>query len=159
VLTAYNLGAPRQTSEEVGARWAGECASRLPAGADCRIVRSVGVHDTTEEDGHPRVPLEGSRRALAALLDGAAARQWPVLVVGPPPVADAGHNARTACTHRAFAEVCRATGVPYVAVLTTLTRSEPWMSGVAAGDGAHPGAAGYTELAALVRPAWSAWRG
>src|SRR3954468_8388553 len=62
VLTLYNLGVRRQTSEEVAARWAGECAARLPPGADCRVVVSVGVNDATEENGQRRVAPEQSRR-------------------------------------------------------------------------------------------------
>jgi acyl-CoA thioesterase-1 len=47
--------------------------------------------------------------------------------------------------------------VPHVAVLASLLAGTAWMREVAAGDGAHPGAAGYAELAALVRPAWDGW--
>ena len=40
-----------------------------------------------------------------------------------------------------------------------LERAAPWARGreVAAGDGAHPAAAGCALLADLVRPAWSGW--
>jgi acyl-CoA thioesterase I len=33
----------------------------------------------------------------------------------------------------------------------------PWLAEVRAGDGAHPGAGGYTELAAVVRAPFLAW--
>ena len=55
--------------------------------------------------------------------------------------------------------VCARAGVPYVSVLPVLLQSESWMQQVRAGDGSHPAAAGYTELADLVRPHWRAWLG
>lgn len=158
-LTAYALGVRRQTSGEVLARWAGECGPRLPAGCDGRLVVSCGVNDATEEDGATRVPRERSAGNLAALLDGARQAGRPVLVVGPPPVADPAHAARTAALDAAFAAVCASSAVPYVPVLDALLVDGTWTDEVAAGDGAHPGAGGYARLADLVWPAWAAWIG
>ncbi|MCF6744248.1 G-D-S-L family lipolytic protein [Blastococcus sp. KM273128] len=158
-LTAYNLGVRRDTTAEVRARWAAECRPRLAAGQDRRIVVSTGVNDTTVENGSRRLAAEASLAALAALLGGAADAGWPVLVVGPPPVADAGHDRRVAELDSRFGELCAATGVPYVAVLDALAGSATWRREVAAGDGAHPGAAGYQRYADLVWPGWAAWTG
>ncbi|WP_346623052.1 GDSL-type esterase/lipase family protein [Blastococcus montanus] len=156
-LTAYNLGVRRETSVDVLARWEAECRPRLSVGDDRRIVVGVGVNDTALEGGTPRVPAERSVTALAALLDGAVAAGWPVLVVGPPPIADDGQNARIAALDVRFAEICSARDVPYVSVTGPLGASDPWRRQVAEGDGAHPGAAGYQELADLVWPEWEAW--
>jgi lysophospholipase L1-like esterase len=158
-LTAYNLGVRRETSGEVLARWAAECAQRLPAEADCRVVVSFGVNDTTDENGARRVPLALSGANLATLLDGASAAAWPALVVGPPPVADGAQNERTALVDEAFARICAGRGVPYVPIISRLLDSPRWMAEVAVGDGAHPGAPGYEELADLVWPHWSGWAG
>ncbi|RBY88410.1 GDSL-type esterase/lipase family protein [Blastococcus sp. TF02A-26] len=156
-LTRYVLGVRRQTSAEIAARWAAECAPRLTGDWEARVVLSMGVNDTTEEDGARRLDLARSVAALGEVLDGAATRGWPVLVVGPPAVADEDHNERTAALDDRFARTCTDRGVPYVPVVRTLVADPTWMRQVAAGDGAHPGAAGYALLADLVRPHWQEW--
>lgn len=157
-LTAYNLGVRRETSVDVAARWRAECRRRLPDGADSRVVLSFGVNDATVDDGgRPRVPPERSRAALEEVLAGIEHAGWTALVVGPPPVVDAGHNQRSAALDGAFAEVCRGRGVGYVGVLSALGHDPTWMGEVTAGDGAHPAAAGYDVVAELVRPHWQAW--
>ncbi|BDT93418.1 hypothetical protein IFM12275_33940 [Nocardia sputorum] len=156
-LTAYNLGVRRQTSTDVVRRFGAECAPRLPEGVDARVVLSFGVNDTLHENGGPRVTPDESVANLSALLAQAAARGWPVLMVAPPPIADEEHNARTAALDERFARVCAASGVPYVRVHQPLRDNAVWGAEVRAGDGAHPGAAGYAEIAALIAPRWRAW--
>lgn len=157
-LTAYNLGVRGQTSGDVRQRWRGECQQRLLESADCRIVVSFGVNDATCQAGTPRVEPDDSAANLGAVLRGSAGLGWAALVVGPPPVLDADHNERTAGLDDLFRAVCRdAGGVPYVSVLHQLTCNDTWMKEVEHGDGAHPGANGYRQLAELVRPAWESW--
>ncbi|NKS67435.1 G-D-S-L family lipolytic protein [Rhodococcus hoagii] len=156
-LTAYNLGVRRQTSSDVRGRWRDECAQRLPAGVDRRVVFSFGVNDTTVEGGAPRVDPHVSVENLAAMLAECAASGWRALVVGPPPIDDADQNARTAALDRRFAAVCRSAGVEYVPVLDALVADPVWMQQVRDGDGAHPDSGGYRTLAALVRPVWEEW--
>ena len=156
-LTAYNLGVRRQTSSDIRERWRVECAQRLPADSDCRVVFSCGVNDTTAEDGAARVDPEVSVRNLGEMLRECVARGWRVLVVGPPPIDDAGQNERTAALDRRFAEVCRSAGVEYVPVFDALAADAVWTQQVRDGDGAHPDSGGYRAFAALVRPAWERW--
>ncbi|WP_040784917.1 DUF459 domain-containing protein [Nocardia pneumoniae] len=156
-LTAYNLGVRRQTSTEILDRWLIECAPRLPEGVDARVVLSFGVNDAMDENGGPRVPPAQSVANLERLLGQAAERRWPVLVVAPPPIADAEHNARTAALDARFAQTCAASGVPYVGVHQPLCDNAVWAAEVRSGDGAHPGAAGYDEIAALIAPPWREW--
>ena len=158
-LTAYNLGVRRETSVDVVGRWSAECRPRLSAGDDRRIVVSFGVNDTTLQNGSPRVPADASVAALTALLCGAADAGWPVLVVGPPPIADDDQNSRIAELDARFRDVCTEQAVPYAGPLTSLAGSSTWCREVAAGDGAHPGAAGYQLYADLVWPRWAAWTG
>jgi acyl-CoA thioesterase-1 len=47
--------------------------------------------------------------------------------------------------------------VPFVEVVHDLRASGPWLAEARAGDGAHPGAGGYTQLAAVVRAPFLAW--
>ncbi|MFI9412013.1 DUF459 domain-containing protein [Nocardia gamkensis] len=156
-LTAYNLGVRRETSAAILRRFRAECAPRLPEGVDARVVLSFGVNDAVHENGGPRVPPDESVANLGELLAQAAERRWPVLMVAPPPIADDEHNARTAALDERFAQVCARSEVPYVRVHQPLRASAVWAAEVRAGDGAHPGAAGYDELAALIAPRWRAW--
>ncbi|MEU7629876.1 GDSL-type esterase/lipase family protein [Nocardia sp. NPDC049220] len=156
-LTAYNLGVRRQTSAEVRGRWLAECGPRLPEGVDARIVLSFGVNDAMQDNGRPRVDPDESVATAAKLLEQAGERGWRVLMVAPPPIDDADHNIRTAALDERLARTCALTGVPYVRVHQQLRENGRWMAEVRAGDGAHPGAAGYDEITALIAPQWRDW--
>ncbi|WP_409332048.1 GDSL-type esterase/lipase family protein [Trujillonella humicola] len=156
-LTRYVLGVRRQTSAEIAARWLAECTPRLTGEWEARVVLSMGVNDTTHEDGAPRLRPDRSVAALREVLTGAAAAGWPVLVVGPAAVADTDHNERTAALDDRLAAACAGHGVPYVPLVRALAADPTWMREVTAGDGAHPAAAGYALLADLVRPHWQEW--
>lgn len=157
-LTGYALGIRRQTSIQVFARWRTEAGPRLLAGADCRIVVSFGSNDATLEDGEPLVEPEVSERVLEQLLDDAARMGLAAFVVGPPPSGDPRQDARIAALSEAFAEICAARRVPFVAVVGALRASAVWGAEACAGDGVHPAAGGYDELAALVLAGgWLDW--
>lgn len=149
-VTAYNLGVRGQTSVQVANRWRAEAAPRMLPGSDARIVVSFGTNDTTLEGGAIRVPAARSRQALARMLEEASRVGFAPLVVGPAPVDDPEQNRRLADLTASFAEVCDEHDAPFVAVLEPLSASTVWMSEVSAGDGAHPGAAGYQTLAQLL---------
>jgi acyl-CoA thioesterase-1 len=153
--TAYNLGVRRDTSEDVRRRLPAETAARWVAGCDNRLVLSFGVNDTTEVDGVVRVAPERSVANLRGIAGDLAAQGVPLLVVGPPPVADREQNERIEALDALFDEAVS----PYVSVFGALVIERDWMRAVAVGDGAHPGAEGYALLAALVRPAWDRWLG
>ena len=155
-LTHYNLGVRTDTSSEVLARWHAEVAARRAPKAACALVVSFGVNDARDRfvDTHP-VSLASAN--LAALLDGAAEESLPVLAVGLVPVADAGHNARSVDYDRAFQEVCRTRGVPFIEVFEAMVHTEAWTREVASGDGLHPSAGGYQALADLIGPRWADW--
>ena len=156
-ITAYSLGVRRDTSDDILRRWADEVAVRRAAGAQERLVVSFGVNDTTDDGRATRVAPECSVANLHTLLADAAAAGLPVLMVGPPPVADRVQNRRIAALDEQFAAVCAETGAPYVTVFAPLRDAPVWMDEVAAGDGAHPAAAGYDLLTDLVEPAWQEW--
>ena len=154
-ITAHNLGVRRDTSDDILRRWAGEVAARRGAGSEDRLVVSFGVNDTDDDGRGVRVPPERSVANLRALLDEAAAVALPVLVVGPPPVADRAQNRRIAALD---AQLRTEAGcVPYVPVFATLVADGRWTDEVERGDGAHPGAGGYALLAELVLPVWRPW--
>ena len=154
-VTAYNLGVRRDTSEDVRRRLPAETAVRWVAGCDNRLVLSFGVNDTTEADGAVRVSPERSVANLRGIADDMAAQGVPLLVIGPPPVADAEQNDRIEALDARF----EAAVFPYVSVFGALAVERDWMRAVALGDGAHPGAEGYALLTELVLPAWEDWLG
>lgn len=159
-LQAYPLGIRRQTSTDIAARWRDEARPRLLAGADCRVVFSFGVNDTTTEGGRLRVEPGDSVAALERVLDEASALALAAFVVGPPPAGDADQDALVLHLSRRFGAACAQRRVPYVDVAERLRASTVWAMEVAAGDGAHPAAGGYDALAALVLAGgWLSWLG
>ncbi|TQM29687.1 GDSL-type esterase/lipase family protein [Nocardia bhagyanarayanae] len=156
-FTGYNLGVRRETSADIVARWQAECTPRLPEGTDARVVFSFGVNDTVLENGSPRVDPGESVANLTNVLAVAAERGWQTMVVAPPPVDDDAHNVRIAHLDERFAEICAGAGTPYARVHHELRANEVWMREVREGDGAHPGAAGYDAIAALIMPVWLEW--
>lgn len=156
-ITAYNLGVRRETSPQVAARWWAEAQPRLMPGTDCRVVFSSGANDTTVEEGRLRTEPEQSRAALEDALTAAARRDLRAFVVGPPPVGDEDQQARVTALSASYAAICRAASVPYVDVAEPLIAGT-WLEEAQRGDGAHPGAQGYAELARLVLAGgWLRW--
>lgn len=153
-VTCYNLGIRRQTSRDVLARWRAECAPRLPAGCDGRLVLSFGVNDTTLENGVPRVAHAEACATLRRLLIETAA--LPRVMVGPPPIDDDAQNARIATLAAEFARICADGGVPWVDLYAPLVADPVYRAEVAANDGAHPRRGGYARMAAIVlaSPHW-----
>ena len=157
-LVAYPLGIRRQTSVQVAARWREEARVRLVDCVQPRVVFSFGANDATVEDGRPRVAPDDSVATLERVLADAAQLGLAAFVVGPPPVCEPEQDARIAGLSERFAAVCAARGVPFAGVTAALGASAVWRAEAAAGDGAHPGAGGYEELARLVLAAgWLVW--
>jgi lysophospholipase L1-like esterase len=154
-VTSYNLGIRRETSADIAARWRDECARRLPAQSDGRVVFSISANNTTVEQGRQRLALDATLHHLRAMAQDAQ-RHYLTLLVGPPPVAEAAHNRRIMALCYAMAEVTQALGVPYLPVCERLVQGRTWVQEAAQSDGAHPRQGGYAALAALVQ-AWPAW--
>lgn len=157
-LTGYNLGVRGDTSTMIRQRFEAECAARLPAGDYAvGIVFSFGVNDVIRWSSKPRVAAGERIANLAAILDQARAHQWPVLMIGPPPVADDALNEQLRELDAQMQARCALADVPYLSVHEQLADNEVWRREVAADDGAHPRAAGYGLLAGLAEEAWDNW--
>jgi acyl-CoA thioesterase I len=157
-VTSYNLGIRRNTSLDVLARWEDECRRRIPLGVDGRVVLSFGVNDTMMEMGGTRVASETSLDAFRQIVERAR-RDYRVLFVGPTPVADDSHNPRIEqLAARLLAEADRL-GVPRIDLFTPLVEDADYRRQMTAGDGAHPVAAGYARMAALVMASTAWWFG
>jgi acyl-CoA thioesterase I len=154
-LTGYNLGVRRETSRDIARRWLAECECRLPATTENYVVFSFGANDVTIEDGAPRVPENETLANLRVILDAATAR-YRTLVVGPPAVPDDSHNARLASLSQRMGEVATQMRVPYFALFPLTVNNAQWMEEVRGNDGAHPRAAGYAGIAALLQ-SWQGW--
>ncbi len=145
-LTAYALGVRGEPSVAVASRWRAEARPRLDPDCDCRVVFSFGTNDTGAID----LPRELSVLTLAAVLDEAADLGLRTFVVGPAPVGERVRDDAIARLSASFAEVAAQRNVPFVSVIAELRASWAWTREAAAGDGAHPAAGGYEELARLV---------
>jgi len=159
-VTLYNLGVRRETSADVARRWRAEAQARLTDAEPCRILLSVGVNDCTQEGGGPRVaPAQSLLNVRAVLTE--AAKLAPVLLVGPPPVADAGQAARIEALNENLGLLAARLASPFIDVFRPLAADGLWVAEARAFDGAHPGAAGYQRLADLIaaHPAWRSFMG
>jgi acyl-CoA thioesterase-1 len=154
-LTVHNLGIRGDSSAGVLARWREETGRRWHDGADNRLVVAVGAHDVGQG-----ISLARSRLNLANVVDDAVASRLRPLVVGPPPWLDPEVNERLEAVVDAQRDVCERRGVIYVDCFTPLRTHEQWYADLGAGDGVHPGQAGYGLLAWLVlHSGWSSWLG
>lgn len=159
-ITAFNLGIRRNTSDDVLRRFLQEVLPRTLPDADNRLVVSCGSNDTLEEEGKIRVdPSEGLRN-LASILEQCLHHRITPLVVGPPPVIDAGagHLLRTSNLADEMAALCLSRRVRFIGTTVELAHDPVWIEEVEAGDGAHPGSGGYRRMADLIlADCWHQW--
>ena len=115
----------------------------------------MGTRDLDES-----MSLARSRLNLANILDDAFSRSIATFVVGPPPSGNAERNESVGDLSDAFADVCDRRTVPFVDCFAPLQTHDQWHSDLAAGDGVHPGQAGYGLMAWLVlHGGWHQWLG
>jgi acyl-CoA thioesterase-1 len=110
--------------------------------------------------GRTRVDPMRSVENLAMLLTASARRGYRVLMVGPPPIADAGndHLVRTLQRAEEVSAMCRVRGIPFIPTTRSLADDPAWSQEALAGDGAHPGVEGYRRLTELIlHGSWSEW--
>lgn len=160
-LSSYNLGVGGDTSADVAARWRAEARPRLPRATtegDPRVVLAFGVNDVSLGDEDRRCTQEQSLLSLEEVLLGAQALGLRRFVIGPAALDDEAVNDRIAELSYAYRMLCARHRVPFVPLVDELRTNETWRQQLAAGDGAHPGAAGYAEIARLVLDAgWLDW--
>lgn len=157
-ITLYNLGVRRETSADIAARWRAEATPRFTDEEPMRIVFSFGANDCYPVDGKPRVAQADSLKNAQAILTGADAH-CPVLLVGPPPMADPGVSARLEVLNENLKVLAARLKVPFIDVFQPLEADGLWREEAIAWDSAHPGAGGYQRMADLIsaHPAWRAF--
>ena len=154
-ITYYNLGIRRNTSKDILLRWENECTLRLPDSCDGRIVLSCGVNDTAIENERIRVDSAESCANVQAILRGA--KQYTVLMVGPPPVLDDEQNERIEDLSVAFARETQTLGVPYIDLFSALCADDAYKREVVGNDGSHPRSEGYSKMARIIGSSSSWW--
>jgi len=157
-ITLYNLGVRGETSADIAARWRAEATPRLTDREPVRIAFSFGCNDCVAEGGAPRVAPSRSLLNARTLLTEAAAMA-PVLLVGPPPVAETDVALRSEELNEHLKALAARLQVPFIDVFRPLAADGLWTREAAAFDGSHPGAEGYRRMAELVaaHPAWRAF--
>jgi acyl-CoA thioesterase-1 len=157
-VTSYNLGVRGETSGEVAARWRAEARPRMPDEGDPRVVLAFGANDVSLRDGRPRCSREQSLLSLEEVLLGAQGLGLRRFVVGPAAVDDEAANDEIGELSYAYRILCARHRVPFVPLVEELRDNQTWRREIADRDGAHPGAAGYAEVARLVLAAgWLDW--
>lgn len=146
-LHSMVAGVGGDTSEMILDRW-DEVDRRRASFPTTAVIAEFGANDVMEHEGALRVTEAGTVAALRGMIDRAP--EGRLLVVGPPPVVWDEVNERISTRAAAVAAVCADAGVPFVSTFDALRSGGAWMREVAAGDGAHPGAAGYEEFAQVV---------
>ncbi|HEY8573439.1 GDSL-type esterase/lipase family protein [Phenylobacterium sp.] len=159
-VTLYNLGVRAETSADIAARWRAEAKPRLVSHEPVRLVFSFGANDCSSDGGAPRLAAAQSLLHARAILSEAA-RTAPVLMVGPPPMPEPGAAARLEALNEHLKALCGRLQAPFIDVFRPLAADGLWARDAEAGDGGHPGAAGYQRMADLVaaHPAWRSFTG
>ncbi len=154
------LAVPGESTTALSHRWEDEVVLRSTGEPDTRLIVAVGAADVPAGLSTARTRLN-----LANIVDRAATRRIPCLVVGPPPLAGAD-RAHLRGLSRACAEVCERRHIPYIETLGPLEAHDQWSEDMAASY-AHteagitlPGQAGYALIAWLVlHQGWYGWVG
>lgn len=154
-LTTYNLGVRRDTSRLICERLTREIVPRLAHAENPRIVVSFGVNDTALENGASRATREESITALRDI--HAATGTTELMLVGPPAVDDDDQNARIAALSDALQDESTHLGIPFLACFKSTVNNAIWRREIREGDGFHPDAAGYEELAAIIQDPLLEW--
>ena len=156
-LTTYNLGVRRDTSLLICERLAREVAPRLAHAEIPRIVVSYGANDTAFENGTTRVSLADSVAALRSI--NIASGPIELMFIGPPAVDDDYQNERISALSVALQKESKSLGIPYLACFESTVADSVWRSQVRESDGFHPNAAGYEQLAAIIKTPLLEWLG
>ena len=145
--TFYNLGARRHDTATIAARWRSEFACRLIPGMTPHLVFCTGVVDMASPGGGKPADLAATAAQMDCLLADAATAA-PVLVISPPPVAEAQANARIARLAGLQEQTCARRGIPFAPVYELLANTPDYMNDLS--DGLHPGARGCALMAQML---------
>lgn len=158
--TFYNLGVRGDTGAGIARRWRAELEARCPVGVTPRMVFAFGVNDARAlYPGGPSLrTVEDTLQHAEAILEQAR-ELGPVILVGPPSVADEASDALIKERSDHLRALCRARATSFVETHAPTSGDASYLPALRARDGYHPGAAGYELLAQVIggSEAWRAW--
>lgn len=140
-VTSYNLGVRKDSSVVLQHRWRPEAMVRRMPDVPFKLVFSFGVADV-----FTGVSGEETLSADVAILTRAK-EMGEVLVVGPTPVNDREKREEITTLSRMIASLCKRVDVPFVPTMDAMHRSFVYGQALNDGDGIHPAAPGYADLA------------
>jgi len=140
-ITSYNLGVRKDTSPRMQHRWKSEAMLRSLPDVPLKLVFSFGVADV-----HNNVGSEESMAAGVAMIMQAKA-MGDVMLVGPTPVNDQNKREEIVALSHMLESMCKRLAVPFVPTVDAMHRSFVYGQALNDGDGVHPTAAGYADLA------------
>jgi acyl-CoA thioesterase-1 len=150
-MTAYNLGVRGDSTPQAARRFRSEARPRLIPDADNRVVIAVGANDVSvDAEGDREISLDESLAALESLLVDADELGMRALAIGPGPVGEPGHDARSRELGEAFRARIEERGGRFLELPAEELERGPWRAEALANDGLHPGAGGYAAYAELV---------
>jgi len=160
-ITAYNCGIRGATSDIIRKTWRAEADARLAGQTSEAVIFCFGANDSFRENGRPRVAIDDHMANVAEILKSASA-QWTTLMIGPPGLSDCDsqREADHAERNRQMKDISNGLGVAYFDTLSVFPSFTHWSDEAMVGDGVHPGARGYAEMAEeiVVWPAWQRLR-
>ena len=142
--TFYNLGARRHSTANITARWRSELDNRLIPGMVPLLVFCTGVVDMAAPGGGQPADPELAAAQMDKLL-AQAAGVAPILVISPPPVADAAASSRIGHLGKLQQQLCASQGIAFAQVYELLANTTDYMNDLS--DGLHPGSQGCARMA------------
>ena len=140
-VTSYNLGIRKDTSVQMQHRWRPEVMQRKLPDTPLKMVFSFGVADVCNGVGGE----ESMTAAVTILMQ--AKTMGDVLVIGPTPINDANKREGITTLSHMFESMCKRLEIPFVPTAVPMHRSFVYGQALNDGDGVHPAAAGYADLA------------
>jgi len=140
-VTSYNLGVRKDTSTQLQYRWKSEVTPRALPDTPLKLVFSFGVADIASGVTGPE-----SLAAGVAILTQAKA-MGDVMVVGPTPINDREKREEITILSRMIESMCKQMDIPFVPTIDSMYRSFVYGQALNDGDGVHPTASGYADLA------------
>lgn len=136
----YNLGIRGNTSPAMAARLEREARARMTGDGTDRMIFCFGAADCARQV--PRPETEQAARDIFA----ASAAMAPTVFITPPPVL-ADWGSELAQRLLVTISAARAAGITVIDLFSALKKSDTYPLSLKSGDGVHPGAQGYDEIA------------
>jgi len=140
-ITSYNLGVRKDSSVRMQHRWRPEAMLRKLPDVPFKLVFSFGVADIMNKTGGEESLAAGVSMVMQAKSLG------DVMMIGPTPVNDTDKREEITTLSRMLASMCKRLETPFIPTMDAMHRSFVYGQSLNDGDGVHPTASGYADLA------------